>query len=476
MKIFLLFLAVCGLAEAQTLDFAAARHLLNRTGFAASTAEVQALVGQTPAQAFAKILAVQTQQAQSKPPEWTAHYERVFKPNTSQEERMASNRREQQERAPQLRAWWLQEMVQTPAQLTEKMTLFWHNHFTSGQDKVRSATLMYRQNQLLRQHALGDFKQLLSSVIKDPAMLLYLDQAQSRKGSPNENLARELLELFTLGEGNYNESDIKEIARALTGMGVNIDTGEYAYRKAQHDDGEKTFLGQTGRFNGDDVLARVTSHPSTARFVVRKLLREFVSPNPSETEVARLANIWLAADMQIKPLLTALFTSEGFYAAENRAALIKSPVELVAGSLRQFEIQVEDYTPFVLQLRQLGQVLFQPPNVKGWTGGETWVNSGLLLARKSFLSRVFRADEMGVAAEPAMDANPRLSRNTNPRAGQLSGLFYLDSKRFLQPYEGNNSDALFYTVLPGPAVQVTSVAYSLAGLRILVLDPVYQLK
>jgi uncharacterized protein (DUF1800 family) len=188
MKFFYFLWAFCGLAQAQTLDFAAARHLLNRAGFAASTSEVQVLVGQSPEQAFAAILARQTLQAQTQPPEWTAGYERVFKPNTSPEERVASNRREQQERAPQLRAWWLQEMVQTPAQLTEKMTLFWHNHFTSGQDKVRSATLMYRQNQLLRQHALGDFKQLLSSVIKDPAMLLYLDQAQSRKGSPNENL------------------------------------------------------------------------------------------------------------------------------------------------------------------------------------------------------------------------------------------------------------------------------------------------
>jgi uncharacterized protein (DUF1800 family) len=274
------------------------------------------------------------------------------------------------------------------------MTLFWHNHFATSQQKVRSANLMYRQNVMLRRYAAGNFGALLREVSKDPAMLIYLDGAQNRKGAPNENFAREVMELFTLGEGNYSEQDIKEVARAFTGWSIDADAGEFRFRRPAHDDGSKTVFGREGRFNGDDIVTLLLRQPATSEFVVAKLWREFVSPEPDAAAVKQLAATWRAANYEIKPLLRAMLLSEAFWVPANRGVLVKSPVELVVGSLRQFRFSVEDPAPFAVILRQLGQDLFNPPNVKGWPVGDAWLNTTTLLARKGFLNRLFRADEM----------------------------------------------------------------------------------
>ena len=275
---------------------------------------------------------------------------------------------------------------------------FWHNHFATSQQKSRSATLMYRQNVLLRKYSTGNFAAMLREVGKDPAMLIYLDGAQNRKGAPNENFAREVMELFTLGEGHYTEQDVKEAARAFTGWSIDGESGEFRFRRAIHDDGVKKVLGQEGRFNGDDMITLLLQQPATGEFVVGKLWREFVSPDPARTAnaavVKKLAADWRAANYEIKPLLREMLLSDAFWAPENRGVLVKSPVDLVIGSLRQFRFSVEDPAPFAVILRQLGQDLFNPPNVKGWPGGEAWLNTSTLLARKGFLNRLFRADEM----------------------------------------------------------------------------------
>ena len=381
-------------ARATPMGFDEARHLLNRTSFAAQTNEIDDYAKLTREQAVDRLLSETRRTAAYPAPAWTAKYERVFRPDMTQEQRMQTNRRELVERGLEIRTWWVAEMLSTPSPLTEKMTLFWHNHFATSQQKVRSASLMYRQNVMLRNYAVGNFGAMLREVSKDPAMLIYLDGAQNRKGAPNENFAREVMELFTLGEGNYSEQDIKEVARAFTGWSIDADAGEFRFRRPAHDDASKTVFGVEGRFNGDDIVTLLLQQPATGVFIVSKLWREFVSPEPDAALVARLAATWRAANYEMKPLLRAIFLSDAFWSPGNRGVLVKSPVDLVVGSLRQFRFAVEDPAPFAVILRQLGQDLFNPPNVKGWPVGDAWLNTTTLLARKGFLNRLFRADEM----------------------------------------------------------------------------------
>jgi uncharacterized protein (DUF1800 family) len=510
-------------AASAAMGFDAARHLLGRTSFAAQTAEIEDYAKLTRAEGVDRLLAETRRQAAYPAPAWAAKFERVYRPDMTPEERMKANRREQVERGLELRTWWVAEMLSTPTPLTEKMTLFWHNHFATSQQKVRVASLMYRQNVMLRRYATGNFGALLREVSKDPAMLIYLDGAQNRRGAPNENFAREVMELFTLGEGHYSEADIKEVARAFTGWGVDADAGEFRFRRAAHDDGSKTILGSTGRFNGDDVVTLLLQQPATSEFIVGKLWREFVSPEPDKVAVRQLAATWRAANYEIKPLLRAMLLSDAFWAQENRGTLVKSPVELVIGSLRQFRFSVEDPAPFAVILRQLGQDLFGPPNVKGWPVGDAWLNTTTLLARKGFLNRLFRADEMvkadaengkaeamtaaqvqtqstaqlmdrDLTGERRQRAQMRLAaRGTTAVAegglaadarppfgvsGQLRGQYFFSAEQWfaLEPPSMNN-DRVWRTVLAGPPVQASpELPRTLAGLRTLALDPMYQLK
>jgi uncharacterized protein (DUF1800 family) len=486
------WLALASVAQAaEPLGFDNARHLLNRTSFAASTSEIAEFARLAPDAAVAQLLAGRVVAAKTPVPDWAKTYERVYQPTMTQEERQQANRRELVVRGLELRTWWMTEMLATGSPFTEKMTLFWHNHFATGQEKVRSAALMLRQNQILRKHALGNFGAMLREVSKDPAMLIYLDQAQSRKGTPNENFAREVMELFTLGEGNYSEQDIKEAARALTGWSVDIDAGEFRFRPLLHDTGPKTVLGQTGTFSGDDVITMLLKRPETAEFVVKKLMREFVTNAPDASEVKRLANVFRDANYEIAPLMRAMLSTPNFYAPDNRASLVKSPVDLVVGTLRQFKFEVHDAAPFAVLTRQLGQDLFQPPNVKGWPGGNVWINTNTLLARKSFLNRLFRENEMSGVMPAAFDQTMAMTETGRNRAqarlamrpeqrGNLQGQFNFDSRKFLSDFSQNpnmmSDDSLSRTVLSGAPVQVEKAEPTLAGLRALVLDPIYQLK
>ena len=383
-----------GIARAAPLGADDARHLLVRTGFGATAREVAAFAPLERAEAVDRLLAATHAKATLAPPAWVDEpYFPFYKvAKLPPDERMAEQRRNT-ERAFELREWWFREMLATPSPLTERMTLFWHNHFATGQQKVRSGQLVYRHNVLLRSHALGNFGELLHAVSKDPAMLIYLDNAGSRRQAPNENFAREVMELFTLGEGRYTESDIKEAARAFTGWSIDRDTGEFLYRPFFHDAGTKTVLGRTGRLGGDDVLEILLAKPETATFVTRKLWREFVSPAPDEREVGRLAGVFRDSRYAVKPLLRAMLLSESFWNPANRGALIKSPVDLVVGTLHTFGIRPMTLRPAVSASALLGQNVFAPPNVKGWPGGEAWINSATLLGRKQLLDRIFRGSD-----------------------------------------------------------------------------------
>jgi len=300
--------------------------------------------------------------------------------------------RRAQERANAL--WWLNRMLATPAPLQEKLTLFLHGHFaTASGTKGIYGLEIVQQNALLRRYALGNWRELTHSLARDPAMLKYLDQARSRKAQPNENFARELMELFTLGIGNYTENDVRESARAFTGFTLARRNGPYVYNAVQHDDGEKTFLGHTGNFGGDEVIDIIFAQPAAPRWFARKLLAFFVYSDPEPELVDATAALIRKNDFNMLPVVAALLRSKIFYDARSYRALVKSPVEFVIGSYRLFGLA--QIKPDVLAvLARMGQIPFHPPSVKGWDGGAQWLNTQTVLARENFSSFLTSAPEL----------------------------------------------------------------------------------
>jgi uncharacterized protein (DUF1800 family) len=493
-------IAVPAVASAP-LDYDDARHLLNRTGFGATDAEIRRMVGMTREEAARTLLVATRTTAVTAPPAWTSDTGPLRYPRPGENTSEMEKKQFQQEQIRdglELRGWWLGEMLATPSPLTERMTLFWHNHFASSQQKVKFAHLMYGQNVTLRAHALGRFGELLHAVARDPAMVIYLDSAQNRKGAPNENFARELMELFTLGEGNYGEQDIKEAARAFTGWSLDRDNGRFLLRRFIHDDGNKTVLGRSGNFDGDDVLDILLAKAQTAELITRKLWREFVSPEPDEAEVKKIASRFRDSRYDIKVALYALLTSDAFYAKENRGVLVKSPIDLVVGTLKQFDLKPGEPVPFAVAAAAMGQNLFSPPNVKGWPGGEAWINSSTLLARKAFLDRLFRADDAGasIADAPARAMTPVPKQVIAPGGVQESEVARrirflramergLKSVQFdsdawlaeLDTTEHTRADAATRLLLAhAPQAAADPASAPLAMVRQIVLDAAYQLK
>ncbi len=499
-------------ASSATLDYDDARHLLARTGFGPTDAEVRAYAGMTRAAAVDKLVRETRTVATLTPPASatdTSPLRPPRKDNATEAERKAFVQTQAREGLA-LRAWWIAEMTVTRSPLTERMTLFWHNHFVSGQPKVRITRLMYRQNATLRAHALGNFGVLLHAIAKDPAMLVYLDSVRNRKGAPNENFAREVMELFTLGEGHYTERDVKEAARAFTGWSVDRETGLYVFRPRAHDDGVKTVLGKSGRFDGDAVLDILLARPETAEYVTAKLWRELVSPEVDVAEVRRIATRFRESHYDIRAALAEMLTSDAFYASRHRGVLVKSPVELVVGTLRVLDLRPGQPLPFAIAAAGMGQNLFSPPNVKGWPGGEVWINTSTLLARKQFIDRVLRADEPPIAAASATSVTDDAGGNgisVKTVAAPMQVIAAADAadsgaarrQRFLRQMEREVSSVRFDSTrwlaqLPGatpvergkraqrlllavePQQPVDLSAEPLAIVRAMVLDAAYQLK
>ena len=283
-----------------------------------------------------------------------------------------------------MQRWFLDRMINSPAQLQEKMTLLWHGHFTSAYQKGITAEALVVQNELFRSYALGNIRELTLKVSQDPAMLRYLDNSQNVKAHPNENYARELMELFTLGIGNYSETDVRESARAFTGWGFDRD---YQFRDfpARHDDGSKTFLGRTGNFTGADIVQIIFEQPAAARWFATFLLNNFVYNDPEPQLVDALAAQLRKNDFNLQPVMAMLLRSNVFYSDRAYRALVKSPVQFVVGSYQLYGIPQSDLVALGA-LRRMGQILFYPPNVKGWDGGAAWLNSQTLLTRENFAS------------------------------------------------------------------------------------------
>ncbi len=299
-----------------------------------------------------------------------------------------------------LRRWWLYRMTFTRRPLEEKMTLFLHGHFATSDRKVRNPHAMYLQNLLFRKYSLGDFHPLLLGVSKDPAMIVWLDNQQNRKGKPNENYAREIMELFTIGIGNYTESDIKEAAKAFTGWQTRPDG--YFFNKNQHDFGQKTFLGVSGNLNGDDVVSILVKHPQTGHFLARKLITFFAFDNPDKGFVERVAKAYRENKYCLGPMLKAIFSDKSFLSDRAYHAKIKSPAELVVGSLKTLQIENLD-NDLPQMMGAMGQDLFHPPSVKGWDGGEAWISSDTMMERFNFAARIAatRLDELTTRLTPS---------------------------------------------------------------------------
>jgi uncharacterized protein (DUF1800 family) len=298
-------------------------------------------------------------------------------------DRTASDARRKIENA---KFWWFSRMLYTQRPLQEKLALFWHDHFATANSKVGHAVLMLDQIQLFRDAGLGNFETLLQKVTRDPAMLIWLDNRQNRRGAPNENFAREVMELFTVGIGNYTEPDIKEAARAFTGHTLNRDL-KYVFNRNQHDTGPKTFQGLTGDLDADDILGRLVRHPATARRLTTRLFTWFVHDAPEAATIDRLAATFTASNFDTRAVLRDLFSGPEFLSPQAFHGQVKQPVELVAGSLKLLNVQ--NVGPDATQiLRRMGQDLLNPPDVAGWPGGAAWINATTLFERFNFANKL----------------------------------------------------------------------------------------
>jgi uncharacterized protein (DUF1800 family) len=388
-------------------------HLLRRAGFGAAPDEIQAAAQRGLAQTTDDLL----------------HYERIPNPikdddiivrltNLIPEERRTLKNGEEYMPLQVVKMWWTQRMLATPHPLVEKMTLFWHGHFTSKLGG-RMGDDMLRQNQMFRQNALGNFRTLTLAVSRDPAMLRYLNGNENYKAHPNENYGRELMELYTCGIGNYTEDDVKAASRAFSGW--NLRAGQFFFNANQHDNTPKTFLGKTGNWNGDDIVDMLVAHPATARRTCTKIFEYLAYPNPEPAVIDALVKTYYGSGYDIREIVSQILHSHAFYSDKARYAVIKCPVQYAIGAVKvlglssAFEVQPDDITPAnamatpaggtqpgttVLQrvqaqklgglaflpnaMRSMGQDLLEPPSVKGWDGGERWINTSTLLARVNF--------------------------------------------------------------------------------------------
>ena len=406
--------------DADPFNAVKAAHLLNRAGFGGTPAEVAKVLELGPTKAADWLLDFPDAGAAKQGtdvPDFdpikadVVAYRKAIKElpagETGEEQRRELRMKIQRANGEALRAtvaWWLRRMAYGPHPLQEKLTLFWHGHFTTSDKDERQASYMWNQNELLRANAAGNFRSFVRAISRDPAMLDYLNNNSNRKQHPNENYARELMELFTLGIGNYTETDVKEAARAFTGWAHDGD--DFVFRKGQHDDGRKTVLGTTGTLNGDEVIDVILARPATGKFIGGKLFRYFAYDDPDEALVTAVGRLLQQNKYELRPLLRTILTSRAFYGPLSVGGQIKSPVQLMLGTIRQVGLEMPPDGGLLYALRAMGQVPFQPPNVRGWPGGRMWINTSTLLARYNTATRLLDG------RLPRVDGN-RLSADAN---------------------------------------------------------------
>lgn len=395
-----------------------AAHLARRTSFGATAAEIRELQRLGPRDAVRKLLDYPAAELADNP----------FDPAEAAKNAGGV-------RLAQLR--WLHELARSPYPLREKLTLFWSNHFVIGLDKVRHPGMIAQYLRVLRESGLGTFERLALEVARSPAMLRYLDNDRNKKGKPNENFARELLELFTVGIGQFTEADVRDAARAFTGWtyrggrGAADPAAEPAFRLdgRAHDDGEKTVLGRTGRLGGEDVVSIAARHPATANFVCAKLWRAFINDTPDPAGQAGLAAVWRDGGGDLRRVLSELLASDAFYSLANRRSIHKSPIDFVIGSLRALgpsgPPDPRRYRALVDRLARMGQEPLYPPTVEGWKGGREWVNDTAILLRVQTAASL----TLGGAAPPEANAEDLMLALVGGRVPYEAALEPLDARR-----------------------------------------------
>ena len=403
-------------------DRAAALHLANRAGFGTQGSLVDRLAGMPPNLAVRTLVDYETRGPAAVDPDFVVtlrdpREERKELQGLSDEEqrkRRGEWRRAERGAVDQLKAWWLARMLTSPRPLEEKMTLFWHGHFATSAQKVNSSRHNYELNKTFRTMATGDVKALTLAVGRSPAMLRYLDNNRNVKARPNENWAREMLELFTMGIGHYTEEDIKAAARAFTGW--SMDYKEFMFRQNQHDTGDKTFLGRTGPWTGEDIIDIVFAHPATAEWFARKLWSYFAYPDPEPQIVLGLAETLRQSRYQLKPMLSRMFHSQAFYSERAMGTQIKSPAQYVVQLCAHLGIDDPPWPELVRAMRGMGQDLFYPPNVKGWDGNRAWINTNTLLLRYNLPAQV-----VSVASRPPKRDEKAMMPAMGAMAGKPAG-------------------------------------------------------
>lgn len=398
--------------QPRDFGFDQARHLLWRAGFGGTSEQIKLLADWGPTRSVDYILNFDKVAYDKPKPD--AFDKDIMRPTTPEERRAIQEarrnrdedtlaqlqaerqRRERLDRDQirEMRKAWLKRMIESPRPLEEKLTLFWHGHFATSYRTIENSYHMYMQNCLFRDHALGSFRDLLRGIIRDPAMLAYLNNNQSRKEHPNENLAREIMELFSLGIGNYTERDIKEGARALTGYTFEDD--EFTYNRRNHDEGNKAILGASGNMDGDAFVDAILAKPQCAAYIARRLYHFLVADVPTEERggarslpreqqeaLGGLASTLRSSNYQIRPMLRRLFLSEHFYQSRFMNDQVKSPVVLLVGAVRSLNTPVRDLSILADSLDLMGQNILFPPSVKGWEGGRAWINTSTLFVRQN---------------------------------------------------------------------------------------------
>lgn len=453
-------------------------HLYRRAGFGLSPAEWQSRRLWTVEQAVNNLFerAKKTQPlTEGASPDYT-------KKGAMMATKRQENQKLERQAMMQINHAWLSRMAD-PAEsnLLERMCFFWHGHFAC---EVKFGLLGTRQLNALRQNCLGNFRDLVLAIARDPAMIRYLNNQQNRKFSPNENFARELMELFTIGRGHYTETDVKEAARAFTGWSGSL-KGEYVFRSRQHDEGEKIFMGKTGSFNGEDIIDIILEQDETARFVCRKIYRHFVNDEVNEEHVNTLADGFRSSGYDIEKLMRSLLVSDWFYAPENVGNKIKSPIELLAGTMRQLGVSEVDTRGVIILQQALGQTLFRPPNVAGWPGGRTWIDNSTLLLRLNLAAAIFQAADFDFELAPDLeqDNKKQLKRlnatiNTAPLAALTStkseGASAQDAKK-VGNKDGTEDLIAYLLATPPPPLQTRpNPTPELIALKVMSL-PEYQL-
>jgi len=389
-----------------------AAHLLHRAGFGATPIEIERARQNGLAATVRDFVEVKADAANVPPPAW-AHPRNIraqrmeIKAAKDSGENFRTKIREvrmmEGDEMIDLRRWWLDRMLNGPAPLLEKMTLFWHGHFATSIQKVRDAYWMWLQNDTLRRNALGNFSALVKKISRDPAMMIYLDLQQSRQEHPNENWARELMELFTVGIGNYTEQDIRESARAFTGYRIDFTTQQFRFAPFQQDHGAKKFMGHTGNLNGDDIIEALVNNPACAQFIGRKLWRFFADDDPPGAIVDSIAATIRKHNFEVRPVLREIFSSAEFYSDRAIGSQIKSPVQYIVQTSKTLDAPAPPPLATQNAMRQMGQILFAPPNVKGWDGGKQWISTSTLLFRYNFANYLINGD----AILPANVRQPR---------------------------------------------------------------------